>query len=85
MAAVGLDASSDSELEAGAAPSQQGNAPASTDGANDQPSQADLDSEDEVLERMMQATNINRAAPSHEVMSCMQTSCVPVSSCKPAV
>lgn len=85
MAAAGLDASSDSEPEAGAAPSHAGNAPASDNGATDQHSEADLDSEDDVLERMMQATNINRAAPSHEVIDCMQTSRVFVSFCKPTV
>lgn len=82
MAAAGLDATSDSEPEAGAAPSHLGDAAANADGATDQCSRADPDSEDDVLQRMMQATNINRAAASHEVISCMQISLVPVSICK---
>lgn len=82
MAAAGLDASSDSEPEAGAAPSHLGNAAASADGATDQHSQAAPDSKDDVLERMMQATNINQAAASHQVSSCMQISHVSVSLCQ---
>lgn len=76
MAAAGHDASSDSDSEAAAAPSHAGNAAASVDGASDQQSQADVDSEDDVLERMMQATSINRTAASHEVISCVQITLV---------
>lgn len=75
MAATGLGVSSDSEPEAASA---HGNTADSTGGATDDgPPQADLDSEDDVLERMMQAAHIHQGAASHEV-----TIAAPMSMCR---
>ena len=71
MAAAGFDLGSESEPETGAAPLQQGSADASPSAATDDRSQADQDSEDDALERMMQSTSINQAATSREVIRCL--------------
>lgn len=65
MAAAGLGGSSDSEPEAA---SCEENTADSRGGATDGRPQADLDSEDDVLERMMQAAHIHQGAASHEVI-----------------
>lgn len=64
MAAAGLGVSSDSEPEAA---SYQETADSRVDTTDGHP-QADLDSEDDVLERMMQAAHIHQGVASHEVI-----------------
>lgn len=65
MAAAGIDVSSDSEPEAA---SCEENTADNRGGAADGHPQTELDSEDDVLQRMMQAAHIHQGAASHEVI-----------------
>lgn len=71
MAAAGFDLSSEPESDNAAAPVHLDIDAASAHVATDARSETGQDSEDDVLERMMQATSINKVAPSHEVISCL--------------
>lgn len=72
MAAAGFDLNFESESDTAAAPLHEDIAGASAHVATDARSQAGQDSEENVLERMMQATTISKAAANREVISCLQ-------------